>query len=47
MLQSTVLTLCVLTDYHNVHIVMPEGWKEGRRKGMSEGGREGVREGKL
>ena len=49
MLQTTVLPLCVLTDYHNVYILMPRrrgGGEEGKRGGGEErrGEREGGRE---
>ena len=48
MFQSTVLTLCVLTNYYNVNVLMSggggggEGRKEGRKEGRREEG--GVRE---
>ena len=53
MLQTTVLPLCVLTDYYNVYILMPRrrgGGEEGKRGGGEErrgGGEErrGEREG--
>ena len=39
MLQTTVLPLRVLTDYHNVHILVPGG--RGRRKRGKKGGKKG------
>ena len=43
MLQTTVLPLCVLTDYYNVYILMPRrrgGGEEERRGGEKEKGEE-------
>ena len=45
MLQTTVLPLRVLTDYHNVHILVPGG-RERRKRGREEGRKEGRKEGR-